>query len=341
MCLAEYPNGLNDLRVTAEWRDTVTSLIQQSDGEDVSEEALVNPPDATLKIAVGEVLRLLHAQRAKDLPLLEWKDKTGKAEPLIEDTNLRTFYAPIIGKIAYSHHVSVGQLEALLGNRLGAYTGFPSEWTVDPITLSCLLRCADAAHIDERRAPRFLNMLIRPGGKSADHWNFQGKLAKARLETDALVYTSGPEFELDDAESWWLCFDTITMIDGELNGVDVLLENVARGRFAARRVRGAESPEALAKYVRTKGWAPIDTKLRVSDVPRLVRLFGGAHLYGNDLRIPIRELVQNSSDRFAVRFRKILLDKRCDQTRIPWTCCEGNGGYWSLWSRLLLRFYAG
>jgi hypothetical protein len=326
MCLAAYPNGLNDLRATAEWRDTVTSLLQQSEGEEVSEEALRNPPDAILKIAVGQVLRLLHAQRARDLPVLEWKDGKGKTEPLIEDTNLRTFYGPIIGKIAYSHHVSVRQLKALLGNRLGAYPGFPSEWTVDPITLSCLLRCADAAHIDERRAPRFLNTLIRPSGKSAEHWNFQGKLAKARLETDALVYTSGPEFELDDAESWWLCFDTITMIDVELNGVDVLLENVACDRFAARRVRGAESPEALAKYVRTKGWAPIDTKLRVSDVPRLVRLFGGAHLYGNDLRIPIRELVQNSSD--AIRARRLLQGFSDSYGTVVIKITEKPDGYW-------------
>ena len=326
MCLAAYPNGLTDVRATAEWRDTITSLLQQAEGEDVSEEALANPPDAILKIAVGEVLRLLHAQRARDLPVLEWKDRTGKAEPLIEDTNLRTFYGPIIGKIAYSHHVSVGQLEPLLGNRLGAYPGFPSEWTVDPITLSCLLRCADAAHIDERRAPRFLNTLIRPSGKSAEHWNFQGKLAKAHLETDALVYTSGPEFALDDAEAWWLCFDTITMIDGELNGVDVLLENVARDRFAARRVRGAESPEALAKYVRTKGWTPVDTKLRVSDVPRLVRLFGGAHLYGNDLRIPIRELVQNSSD--AIRARRLLQGFSESYGTVTIKIKEESDGYW-------------
>jgi hypothetical protein len=215
---------------------------------------------------------------------------------------------------------------SLLGNRLGAYAGFPSEWTVDPITLACLLRCADAAHIDERRAPHLLKMLVRPAGRSADHWNFQGKLAKARLESDALVYTSGPEFELDDAEAWWLCFDTIKMIDGELNGVDVLLENVGRDRFAARRVRGSESPEALAKYVRTKGWTPVDTQLRVSDVPRLVRLFGGAHLYGNDLRIPIRELIQNSAD--AIRARRLLQPLSEGYGAVVIRIREESDGYW-------------
>lgn len=325
MCLASSPKGLADLRPTVEWRDTVTSLLQQAEGGEITEEKLENPPAAILKIAVGEVLRLLHAQRAKELPFLEWDD-AGHAEALIEDTDLRTFYGPIIGKIAYSHHVPVEQLESLLGNRLGAYTGFPSGWTVDPITLACLLRCADAAHIDERRALRFLRTLIRPSGISAEHWKFQGKLAKARMEADALVYTSGPEFELDDAEAWWLCFDTIKMIDGELNGVDVLLENVARNRFAAKRVRGTESPEALSKYVRTKGWTPVDTKLKVSDVPRLVRLFGGAHLYGNDSRIPIRELVQNSSD--AIRARRLLQNLGESYGTISVRIKEERGAYW-------------
>jgi hypothetical protein len=326
MCLAAYPKGLADLHVTTEWRDTVISLLHQSGNEDISAALLLNPPESILKTSIREVLRLLHAKRAKDLPFVEWEDADGHSEPLIEDTNLRTFYGPVIGNIAYSHHVSVSQLEALLGNRIGAYASLPSEWTVDPITIACLLRCADAAHIDERRAPRFLRTLVRPGGLSAAHWSFQSKLAKARVESDALVYTSGPEFELTDAEAWWLCFDTIRMINRELSEVDVLLENTGRDRFAARRVRGAESPSALAAYVRTKGWTPVDTQLRVSDVPRLVRLFGGAHLYGNDLRIPIRELVQNSSD--AIRARRLLQNLDASTGRVLVTIRSESDGYW-------------
>lgn len=326
MCLAAYPKGLVDLHATTEWRDTVISLLQQAGKEDVSEAMVIDPPEPIGKIAVSEVLRLLHAKRANDLPAIEWQTSEGRAEPLIEDTSLRTFYGPVIGNIAYSHHLSVSQLEALLGNRLGAYASFPSEWTVDPITIACLLRCADAAHIDERRAPRFLRTLVRPGGISAAHWGFQSKLAKARVEADALVYTSGPEFYLDDAEAWWLCFDTIRMINGELGEVDVLLENTGRNRFATRRVRGAESPLALAAYVRTKGWSPVDTQLRVSDVPRLVRLFGGAHLYGNDLRIPIRELVQNSSD--AIRARRLLQNLGLSKGSVVVTIRSESDGFW-------------
>jgi signal transduction histidine kinase len=108
--------------------------------------------------------------------------------------------------------------------------------------------------------------------------------------------------------------------------VDVLLENTGRDRLVARRVRGAESPAALATYVRTKGWTPIDTQLRVSDVPRLVRLFGGAHLYGNDLRIPIRELVQNSSD--AIRARRLLQNFDNSYGKVTVIVRSEADGYW-------------
>jgi hypothetical protein len=326
MCLAAYPGGLASIRETTEWRDSITSLLQQEDGGEVPKDLLLNPPDPILRAAIAEVLRLLHARRAKELPFVEWTNDKGSSEPLVEDLNLRAFYGPVIGNIAYSHHVSIGQLESLLGSRLGAYSGFPSDWTVDPITLACLLRTADAAHIDERRAPRFLKMLIRPQGLSDAHWTFQSKLAKARVEADALVYTSGPEFELRDAEAWWLCFDTIQMINTELSDADILLENTGRERFLARRVRGAESPTALATYIRTKGWTPVDTQLRVSDVPRLVRLFGGAHLYGNDLRIPIRELVQNSSD--AIRARRLLQNFDITYGKVIVSVRSDSDGYW-------------
>jgi hypothetical protein len=56
--------------------------------------------------------------------------------------------------------------------------------------------------------------------------------------------------------------------------------------------------------VQTEGWAPVDARLRVSDVPRLVKMFGGERLYDNNSQIAIRELVQNAAD--AIRARRKL-----------------------------------
>ena len=312
MTLLAYPNGLEELQNTSEWRDTVTAALREQGEEHLTEEQVKNPPDSVREAAISEVLRVLHAKRATELPFRTWPGVDGNAPAyLIQNSELRSFYGRLIGKIAYSHHASVSQLDQLLGKPINAFSRVPREWTVDPIKLACLLRCADAAHIDERRAPNFLYALRRVEGVSADHWNFQGKIGKPRLEGDALVFSSGPEFNLQDADAWWLCFDTVRMIDRELHDTDLLLEEVERcPRFAARRVKGAETPRSLAAFIRTQGWEPVDTHLRVSDVPGLVRLLGGAHLYGNDQRIPIRELVQNAAD--AIRARR-LMESRPDK----------------------------
>jgi hypothetical protein len=135
------------------------------------------------------------------------------------------------------------------------------------------------------------------------HWTFQGKIGKPSLDHDKIVFT-GASFSLAEAESWWLCFDTISMIDGELRSVDVLLQANGRTRFTARAVKAAGSPMALREFIGTEGWQPVDTELRVSNVPGLVRLLGGERLYGSDPMVPLRELIQNAAD--AVRARRAL-----------------------------------
>jgi hypothetical protein len=95
------------------------------------------------------------------------------------------------------------------------------------------------------------------------------------------------------------------MIDAELKAVDLLLESLHKPPFALRRVMGAESPRNLAQYVRTRGWEPVDARLVISDVPRVIRVLGGKHLYGDDPKIAVRELIQNAAD--AIRARRILL----------------------------------
>ena len=69
----------------------------------------------------------------------------------------------------------------------------------------------------------------------------------------------------------------------------------------ARRVKGAGSPEVLARTVRTRGWRPIDTRLQVSDVPGIVENLGGSRLYGDDPTVALRELIQNAADAVQAR----------------------------------------
>jgi len=73
-----------------------------------------------------------------------------------------------------------------------------------------------------------------------------------------------------------------------------------------RRVAGAQSPSRLSEHVKVIGWHPIDAKVKVTDVGRVIDLFGGDKLYGHSVLIPLRELIQNAAD--AVRLRRALDD---------------------------------
>ena len=73
--------------------------------------------------------------------------------------------------------------------------------------------------------------------------------------------------------------------------------------FPVDSVAGANEPTRLRRYFPTRGWEPVPTALRVSDVARLVRNLGGQGLYGQNPRVPLRELIQNARD--AVVGRRI------------------------------------
>lgn len=311
MGLASYPQGLADLRKDARWADTVTGLYLSRFNRLPSEAEIADPPEDIKGDAVGLMLRILHAQRAEQLATDCWKAKpSDPPQYLIEDVEIRLAFGRTIGRIAHSHWWPIERLESEFRIPLGAPHWAPVDWTVDTLKIACLLRIADAGHIDARRAPTFLRAVRRPGSYSDEHWKFQERLQKPRLADDALVYTSGTAFQLQDAQSWWLCLDTLTMVDRELGQVDALLADRGARRFAARRVAGVESPERLRSYIQTDGWMPVNTLVQVSDVPRLVKMFGGEELYGNDPTAPVRELIQNAAD--AVRARRFMEDRTQD-----------------------------
>jgi Histidine kinase-, DNA gyrase B-, and HSP90-like ATPase len=305
MSLAAYPEGLPALKRTAQWRDTVAMLLRDQNGAIPDEIQLADPPPEIVELAVPEVLRDLHASGAERLPLCAWPVKAGKTEYLIQDSDIRDAYGNIIGKIASSHWWHVSDLVKLPA-RTNAGPNIPSQWFVEPLKLACLLRVADAAHIDHRRAPAFLRALLPLSDLSARHWTFQNKLGKPSLDGNLIVYTGGP-FELADAEAWWLAYDMINVVDEELHAVNGLLDSRGLHKFSAQGVKGSKSPEAVSQLVTTEKWRPVNTELRVSNVPSLVKLLGGEKLYGDNPTVPLRELIQNAAD--AIRALRLQLDK--------------------------------
>lgn len=323
MSLAAYPEGLNQLKQTVAWKDAVTALLGDSEH---GPEAVEEPPPEIVQRAVPEVLRQLHAQQAEVLAKQGWISANGDTVYLIDDTELRFFYGETIGLIAHSHWRPITRVEKEFAEDLGA---FPSRTKslIDRVKIACLLRIADALHLDQRRAPRFLRALTQPKGVSALHWTFQERLAVPHIEHEAVVFTAGAPFTVADADAWWLAYDTISAVDKELQDVDLLMQNRARGLFfRARRVKGAGSPEALARMIHTRGWRPVDTRLRVSDIPKIVETLGGAKLYGDDPTIVLRELIQNSAD--AVQARRRYQGRREDWGNIVVSLSQKPDGHW-------------
>jgi hypothetical protein len=303
MSLASFPGGIEELKKRQTWNDTIALQFLEKNNRPPTPEELASPPREAEIAATAYLLRALHAEQAERLGMAAWTvPGTDSPEYLIQDTDIRQTYGRIIGLIAHSHWWPVQGLESKFTRTLGAPHWCPKEWTVDPLKLSCLLRVADAGHIDARRAPLFLRAIRHISASSAKHWAFQQRLGKPHLMGDALSYTSGYAFPFEESASWWLCFDTLRMVDEELRSVDALLADKGIHRFAARRISGIESPERLTAYVPTVGWSPIDASVQVSDVPRLLTCLGGKELYGRDLSVPLRELIQNASDAIRARW---------------------------------------
>jgi hypothetical protein len=304
MTLAAYANGLADLARTVVWQDTIARLLRAA-GQPIDNYVLSEPdnlPESCVRDAIAPVLRQLHAQHAEALAQQNWSDSRGESNYLIEDSSLRHFYGPDIGQIAHSHWWDITKVEQQFGQDLGALAT-KTRSRIDRVKIACLLRVADAAHLDARRSPHFLRLLIRPLGIAEHHWAFQEKLATPNLEGDALVFTAGARFGVTQAPAWWLCFDTLRTVDRELRDVALVLQDRGRGTLSARRVKGVESPDALARMVQTDGWRPVDTSLKVSNLPALVRMLAGDRLYGSNPTVPLRELLQNAADAIDARRR--------------------------------------
>ena len=306
MCWQAYENGREGVRATVEWGDAYAHECDQS--SNLTEEARQAAADFT-------ALRALHAHQAQKLLEIGWKHPdTGQTLYLIDDILLRTELGPLAGSIASSHHWNTEVLSISLGKQFNAPSQLPQEWSVDPVKIACLLRCADAAHINQARAPLFLYALIKRQGVSLEHWKAQNRMMGPSPDTGdqsgtAITYTSSRTFQECDADAWWVAYDAVSTIAHEIASSNELLRNRSRQtapEFKVKRVSGAESIEELVKYLRVEGWIPCGAKPHVSNVESLVKELGGKNLYGkgtpiHTFAIVLREMIQNARDAVVAR----------------------------------------
>lgn len=296
MTLAAYPGGIDEIKMSKEWRKLSGRLTASTD-RNVDEREILEV-----------FLREQHAVRAEELPRVSWRSASG-SRYLIDNANARDMFGDFIGQVAASHWWDHATIEREFNNKkIPAPAPFPSSWSIDLMKLACILRTADAAQIDQRRAPSLLMALRRSrlSTLSAQHWMFQNKLTQAQRRDDTLHFASLRPFSKQEAKEWWLLHDALKMVDNELKNTDALLAR-CRGneaRFAARRVSNIESIASLRDCIPTQGWQPVDTAFTISDIPRLIENLGGDQLYGHDNMAGLREVIQNAMD--AVRLRQLV-----------------------------------
>jgi len=251
-----------------------------------------------------ETIRKMHSENAKLLPIKCFKENETNTFHLIENQSLRASLGDIIGKIASSHGISIEKLDSLFSKGIIKINGFPSKWEVNPIKLACILRIADAIHITSDRTPFVIWATCCFNEESRRHWTFQSKMNKPIIDGGRLIFNSSSAFKKSERESWWLCYDTLKMINQELLDVDALLARHNIPSLGTWCVKNIDSPRSMAKLIDVDGWTPVDSQMKVSNVSGLIRSLGGEALYGNNDYAPLRELVQNASD--AIRARRKL-----------------------------------
>jgi hypothetical protein len=303
LTMSAYLDGPRSVEAGADWADQLSLALRRELDRDPSPSELENPSEPARQAAREGVLRARHAARAGELATQPLAGPDGPIY-LLDDEDLRADLGWLIGRIAASHGSDSAELAFTFATS-PIPKGFPRSWKVDSLSLACLLRCADAAQLDGRRARALQQAIQSPQGTSADHWNFQRWLHPAYLHDDRLIFASTRPFPGSSADAWWLAFDWLGMADQELRAADALLsDRRPKRRFAARSVASVGSPARMAERIQTDGWLPVDARLHVSSVAELARRLGGRHLYGTASAVPVRELLQNAMD--AIRARNLL-----------------------------------
>ncbi|MFF7561110.1 ATP-binding protein [Streptomyces pseudovenezuelae] len=324
------------LRDHREWPDALAREVRKKYGRPPHPLELASPPEDLAVKADQYLLRSLHAELAESLPTASWVTQDKSTAYLINDPELRKAYGRTIGKVAASHHWNSDDVTRHLSSHVGAPAFAPMDWLVDTLVLACLLRTADAAHLDASRAPDVLAAVRDLPPLSKEHWLFQSRIQRPYLKSGRLVFTAPDGFAADEIGSWWLAYETLSMVDEELRNTDSILSDNGRSPFAARGVANVESPKTFSLVAPCRDWEPVEAKVKVDDVAGLVRRLGGSELYGENWIVGLREIVTNACD--AVKAREALSGYRGgrpfmgrvtvwleEQEERIWLCCSDNG----------------
>lgn len=297
--------GEDKLRGTKEWKDAYADGPGEKDKEEF------------IKECDFDAIRAIHAKYAEDILDKTFERNNTTSFYIIDNDEYRIQFGHRIGKIAASHHWSIDKVESDLDTQINPIAEFPGDWEINEQKLACILRCADAGHIDNGRAPYGIYNSLIVNGVSRDHWESQTRLGQVRenkKNPEQLLITSTRPFEKNNFAAWNVAYDAVRIFDEELKKSNELLKPAGLS-FPHVGVTGAESKEALYEYIKTNGWQPCSFGVHTSNVKGLIENLGGSKLYGEDnmLLVALRELIQNARD--AIHARR-MMDDRPEEGRI-------------------------
>ena len=205
LCFEAYTGGQQAVRETVQWKDAyhrrqANQSVVDTDAVDL------------------EALRNLHAMRAANLATEAW-DTVDGPQYIIDDADLRTEYGSLIGEIASSHHWNIDHVTKRFSIPRPPAAFLRQDWTIDSLVVACLLRVADAGHMDSSRAPTFLLKILEMNSISKAHWlaqNHLGQLTVNQNDPSQLVVASTAPFRESEASGWWVAFDLVAQLDKEL-----------------------------------------------------------------------------------------------------------------------------
>lgn len=294
--------GKDKLRNTIEWKDAY------ADGPgDKSEEEFKKECDFT-------AIRAIHAREAKEIIGRTFSSDDIPSFHIVKKASYRQSLGEIIGKIAASHHWSIDEVESKLDIQItpSVEVSGPGDWDINEQKLACILRCADAGHIDDGRAPYYIFRSLNLNGVSLEHWKSQSRLGVVRpyiKDTSKLLITSTSSFKKEDFAAWNVAYEAVKLFDEEIKKSNNLLKSIdGKLVFPRTGVMGSSSKEELAEYIKTEGWQPCSFGVHTSNIKMLIENLGGSKLYGEDnmLLVALRELIQNARD--AIHARQKLED---------------------------------
>ena len=217
LCFEAFAGGRTAVRETVQWRD--------------ARQRLASWAECPEREADFEALRSLHAMEAERLATRAWHAEDGSATYIIDDSELREHYGRLIGQVAASHHWDIEDVAREFAEPRPPAPMVAANWSVDALKVACLLRAADAGHIDGRRAPTFLLKILQMNSLSRDHWEAQnhlGRLMVSPQDPTLLVVSSTAPFTRPEAHAWWVAFDAMVLLDKEIRDCNDLLTSAPR-----------------------------------------------------------------------------------------------------------------